>query len=204
MARFTSHSIWSITGLIEYEPQAKQVRRSLRILCVAPFLNEERYLGCFLESVERQIRMPDEIILVDDGSADGSWDIAAEFAQRHPAVRLLRRPPRPPERDRLARAHELQAFQWAVSQAADDWDVAVKLDTDLILNPDLFEALERAFLDQPDLGIAGAYLSVIDASTAGQHREATRKDTSAGPLSSIGVTATRRSRRFQRYSAGTR
>ena len=174
MGRALFRSIWPISGLIEHELQASQVHVTLRIVCVAPFLNEERYLGSFLESIERQTRMPDEIVLVDDGSSDASWNIAAEFAQRHSNVRALRRPPRPPERDRLASAHELQAFQWAVSQAADGWDVAVKLDADLILNADLFEALERAFLDQPDLGIAGAYLSVIDGTT-GQRREPTPK-----------------------------
>lgn len=173
MGRAASRSIQPIVEVSEHERQADQVRGTLRILCVAPFLNEERYLGRFLESVEHQIRMADEMILVDDGSVDASWTIAAQFAQRHPAVRLLRRPPRPPERDRLASAHELQAFQWAVSQAEGAWDIAVKLDTDLVLNLDLFDALERAFLEQPDLGIGGAYLSVIDPSTTAQRREAT-------------------------------
>jgi poly-beta-1,6-N-acetyl-D-glucosamine synthase len=46
-----------------------------------------------------------------------------------------------------------------------------KLDADLELSSDLLETLERAFLADPELGIAGAYLSVHDPRTGMLQRE---------------------------------
>ncbi len=144
---------------------------ALRIVCVVSFLNEERHLQAFLDSIAGQERVPDLLVLVDDGSTDASCAIAAEFAATRSNVRLLRRAPRPPTRDRLALAAELRSFHWGLSQVELPWDVAVKMDADLDLSPDLFHTLERAFLSTPDLGIAGAYLSVIDRRTGMRVRE---------------------------------
>ncbi len=144
---------------------------TLRIACIVPFQDEECYLGRLLDSIVVQQRPPDELLLVDDGSRDGSPQLAAEFAGRQPRVRLLRRPRRQPTRDRLVDAPELGAFQWALPQVSGPWDVAVKMDADLVLSPDLFATLERVFLEYPDLGIAGPYLSLIDPRTGEQRRE---------------------------------
>jgi glycosyltransferase involved in cell wall biosynthesis len=144
---------------------------ALRILCVVSFLNEERHLQAFLDSMASQERFPDLLVLVDDGSTDASPAIAASFAGARSNVRLLRRAPRPPARDRLAQAAELRSFQWGLAEVEQPWDVAVKMDADLDLSPDLFYTLERAFLTTPDLGIAGAYLSVIDRRTGMRVRE---------------------------------
>jgi hypothetical protein len=48
---------------------------------------------------------------------------------------LLRRPARPPQRDRLATAAELRSFQWALDQLDEEWDVVAKLDADIELTP---------------------------------------------------------------------
>lgn len=135
---------------------------TLRILCIVPFLDERRHLAQFLESLATQNRFPDELLLVDDGSSDGSPQLADEFAQRHPGVRVMRRPRRSASHDRLADAPELVAFQWALAQVSGPWEVVVKMDADLVLSPDVFATLERAFQERRDLGVAGTYLSVLD------------------------------------------
>lgn len=150
-------------------PQA--LNRPLRIVCIVPFLNEEQYLAPFLASMASQRRWPDELLLVDDGSLDGSPWLASDFAARHPEVRLLRRPRRNGNRDRLAEASELAAFHWALEHVSVPWDLVAKLDADLVLNPETFATLERAFAMQPDLGIAGAYLSVYDSKSGQLRRE---------------------------------
>jgi biofilm PGA synthesis N-glycosyltransferase PgaC len=143
----------------------------LRILCIAAFLNEAEHLPTFLDSIAGQERAPDLLILIDDGSSDASPQIAEQFASVHPHVRLLRRPARAPQRDRLAAAPELRAFQWGIGETSLWWDVVVKLDADLRLSSDLFQTLEQAFLATPKLGIAGAYLSTIDRDTGLSTRE---------------------------------
>ena len=135
----------------------------MRLAVIACFLNEEAYLPTFLQSLAAQVREPDALLLVDDGSADGSVRLAEEFARGRPTVAVLRRPRRPAVRDRLARAAELEAFCWAVEQVDIAWDVVAKLDADLRLSPDTFAELERRLEADPALGIAGVHQSIVAA-----------------------------------------
>ena len=134
----------------------------MKIVAVVPFLNEQEHLGTLLASIERQQCPPSRLLLVDDGSDDRSPAIAAEFAARWGFATLMQRPRRPRERDRMVKAHELKAFEWALARAGADWDVAGKLDADLLLPPDFFLELERRFAADPRLGLAGAYLQSPD------------------------------------------
>lgn len=131
----------------------------LRIAVVVPFLDEERYLPELLASLAAQVRPADVVALVDDGSTDGSRDLACAFAAEHPGAVVLTRPPRALGRDRLAGGAAVRAFEWAVGAIGDDWDVVAKVDADLRLNLRLLETLEREFVADPALGIAGTYLS---------------------------------------------
>jgi poly-beta-1,6-N-acetyl-D-glucosamine synthase len=138
---------------------------------IVPFLNEERYLPRLLESLIAQERQPDRIVLVDDGSTDRSAEIAEEFARGRDHVTVLRRPPRPPEPDRLATAAELRAFTSAVEQLDGAYDVVGKVDADLRLTPVVLAELEHRFEREPRLGLAGTHLSELDAyGRARRHR----------------------------------
>jgi poly-beta-1,6-N-acetyl-D-glucosamine synthase len=135
----------------------------MKFLVVASFLNEEEHLPRFLESLRRQQRRPDRVVFVDDGSVDASAALVADFCAAVPGAELLARPPRPAEEDRLADAAELRAFQWGLARAGGDYDVVVKLDTDLELTATLFLRIEEEFERDPGLGLAGAYLSCESA-----------------------------------------
>jgi hypothetical protein len=127
---------------------------------VVPFLNERGYLPRLLESINGQSRRPDRLVLVDDGSADGSYELAQAFAQEHPYARAVRRPQRPQEADRLATAAELRAFEWGFEQVDVRYDIVAKLDADLDLKSCHFAEVLSRFERDPDLGVAGAYLSI--------------------------------------------
>ena len=133
----------------------------MRLVVIICFLNEDRYLPTFLESLAGQQRQPERLVLVDDGSTDASLTLAREFAATRPHVRVLSRERRPAERDRLAAAAELKAFCWAVQQLDIPWDVVAKLDADLFLSPDTFSELEQRLEADPGLGIAGALQSIV-------------------------------------------
>jgi hypothetical protein len=139
------------------------------LVTIVPFLDEEEHLPTLLATIERQERLPDRLLLVDDGSSDRSPEIARAFAARHPFATVLRRERRPRERDRMVRAPELKAFAWALAAVA-DWDVAAKLDADLALSPDLFAEIEQCFEGDPGLGMAGAFLASRDERGA-THRQ---------------------------------
>src|SRR5260221_13006285 len=58
------------------------------------FLNEERFLAEAVESVLAQSFVDWELLLVDDGSTDGSAALAGSFARKHHRIRYLRHPDR--------------------------------------------------------------------------------------------------------------
>ena len=89
---------------------------------LVPLYNEEEFVAPLIERV-LQAPLPDgmerEIIVVDDGSRDGSAEIVAELAARHPEVRLVRH-----ERNRgkgaaICTAIELARGDYSIIQDAD-------------------------------------------------------------------------------------
>src|ERR1041385_6736012 len=63
------------------------------ISVVTPFRNVDDFLAEAIESVLVQTCNDWELLLVDDGSIDGSGDIARRFAQAYPQkIRYLRHP----------------------------------------------------------------------------------------------------------------
>jgi glycosyltransferase involved in cell wall biosynthesis len=67
------------------------------IAVVVPCRNEARHLATLLDAVAAQTRRPDDVIIVDDGSTDGSADVARRWAdERHVPVRVIRGPGRGP------------------------------------------------------------------------------------------------------------
>ncbi|HVD06548.1 MAG TPA: glycosyltransferase family A protein [Gemmatimonadaceae bacterium] len=134
------------------------------------FLNEERLLPRLLASLAQQTRVPELLLLVDDGSKDGSAALAASFAETRSYVQLLSRPTQARNADRLAGAAELIGFQWALAQPAPPGaqgegrhDLVAKLDADLELPPDFFARIVAAFESDPKLGISGAPLAIASA-----------------------------------------
>ena len=46
--------------------------------------NGDRYLEEQLQSLADQVHLPHELVVADDGSTDGTWDIVQDFAARAP------------------------------------------------------------------------------------------------------------------------
>src|ERR1043165_10106697 len=63
------------------------------VTAITIFLNEEKFLVEAVESVLAQSSQDWELLLVDDGSSDGSTEIARSYAERHPdRIRRLEHP----------------------------------------------------------------------------------------------------------------
>jgi glycosyltransferase involved in cell wall biosynthesis len=116
---------------------------SLTVSCVIPAYNAERYLDRALRSVFDQSRPPDEIIVVDDGSADGTADMLAAYGSR---LRVLHQANAGPAAARN-RGIEMAAGQLICFQDADDEWHRDKLAKQLAL----FDA-------RPDVGICITHL----------------------------------------------
>ena len=142
-----------------HTPASGEGGLDMKIAVIVPFLDEEEHLGELLDSISRQVRVPDRLLLVDDGSSDRGPQLASAFAKRHAYATLLRLPPAPAQRDRLVGAHEWRAFELGLARLGEDYDVVGKLDADLRLTRDFLAEIERQLELDPSLGMAGAYLS---------------------------------------------
>jgi len=60
-----------------------------KVSVVVPFHNVERYIEAALESIARQTFRDLEVIMVDDGSTDGSTVIAKDYVARDPRFQLI-------------------------------------------------------------------------------------------------------------------
>jgi glycosyltransferase involved in cell wall biosynthesis len=57
------------------------------ISCIVPAFNAERYLGEALDSILAQTWRPIEVIVVDDGSTDGTAQVAERYGERIAYIR---------------------------------------------------------------------------------------------------------------------
>jgi glycosyltransferase involved in cell wall biosynthesis len=103
---------------------------------VIPAYNSERFLGEAIESALGQTYAPVETIVVDDGSSDGT----AEIARAHPEVTLIQQENRGPSAARnrgfAASRGELIAFH----------------DSDDLMTPDKLAVQACHMLENPDVG----------------------------------------------------
>lgn len=109
---------------------------SPRILIVTPTYNERDNLERFVESVLRWL--PDaHVLIVDDGSPDGTGDIAERLAKEDPRVRVMHRP----GKMGIGTAY-VQGFQRGL---AEGYDLLFEMDADLSHDPAHLPAFLSAF-----------------------------------------------------------
>jgi glycosyltransferase involved in cell wall biosynthesis len=120
---------------------------------VLPVHNAAPYLRAAIESVLAQTYRLFELVIVDDGSTDGSVAIAEEYAQAHPHVRLIRNP---------ANLGIVQARNRAFAEADPASAYFAVFDSDDICLPDRLQ-MQVDFLEaHPDHALVGGHTFVID------------------------------------------
>lgn len=126
---------------------------------VIPVYNKERYLRATLDSVLAQTVAPEEIVVIDDGSSDGSADVAASYGSR---VRLVRQ----------SNGGESSARNRGIETSSAEW-IAL-LDGDDVWEPDKLErqldALQAAAFE-PVCVYTDAYLFNDSGERIGEHRK---------------------------------
>ncbi len=103
--------------------------------------NEERYIGACLHSLFAQTRPPDEVILVNNASTDGTRRVAAAI----PGVRVVDE-----SRKGLVRARE-------AGRLAATGDVLAYLDADCRAPVQWLERVERRLRRSPAVAVTGPY-----------------------------------------------
>lgn len=131
-------------------PPTGSGRRAATVSVVIPAYNRRRFLPAALESVAHQTYPVCEIIVVDDGSTDGTVEVAQSAAQKDPKIRVLKRSHGGANRARNA----------GIAEAAGEW--IAFLDSDDQFEPQKIDKQMRA-LDQ--------YPSVVGVFTGLRHMD---------------------------------
>jgi glycosyltransferase involved in cell wall biosynthesis len=95
-----------------------------------------------LDSVCTQSSPPDEFILLDDASEDGTHAVMQEYAARYPFIRVMRNPTRVGLNGNLGILLDTARGDFFASIAHDDWYL-----------PGYFEEVRRQFQRFPNVGI---------------------------------------------------
>ena len=123
-------------------------------ICVAMCTyNGASYLGEQLASIATQIRLPDRMVVVDDGSADETVSIVQRFARKASFPVQLE-----------VNAHNLghaKNFERAIRLA--EGDLIALSDQDDIWEREKLRVLEAAFQDSPGVGFVFSDAEVVDA-----------------------------------------
>lgn len=110
------------------------------ISVIIPLYNKAADILLTLESVEAQTCKPREVIVIDDGSTDGSREIVDKVAHRMPYLRLVSQP----------NAGVSAARNRAIAMAEGEW-VAL-LDGDDVWSPDYLKAICSLIERWPECG----------------------------------------------------
>jgi poly-beta-1,6-N-acetyl-D-glucosamine synthase len=127
-----------------------------KYVVVTPVRDEEQYLPFAIQSMARQTILPQQWVLVNDGSKDNTGKIIDEAAKQYPWILPVHR------RDRGFRkwgAGIIEAFYSGYDAlTVKNWDFMSKLDGDLSFDPEYFAQTFQNFSENSKIGIGGGVL----------------------------------------------
>ena len=128
---------------------------------VSPVKDEASRLGATAESIERQTLRPAQWVIVDDGSTDGTRELAQQLAGAHDWITAI---DSGADGERSRGGRVVRAFEGGRAALYGEHDFLVKLDGDITLPPDYFERVASTFDADPRAGIVGGRVLVHDGS----------------------------------------
>jgi glycosyltransferase involved in cell wall biosynthesis len=127
--------------------------KNMHYVIITPVRDEEAYLEATIKSVCCQTTLPDEWVIIDDGSTDRTGKIAERYAAQHSWIRVVHRENRG---FRKSGGGVMEAFYDGYhALQCNNWDFIVKLDGDLTFAEDYFERCFEHFDRDRQLGIGG-------------------------------------------------
>src|SRR4029077_15883694 len=76
-------------------PAFQTANHEMKYVLITPARNEERLIARTLESVVSQTVLPENWVIIDDGSADQTAEIVKRYTKDYPWIELVQRPRRP-------------------------------------------------------------------------------------------------------------
>lgn len=130
-----------------------------KYVVITPVRDEEAYIRGTIESMVQQTFPPEEWILVDDGSTDGTASVIEEYASRYSWIRVVQLANRG---HRKAGGGVVDAFNKGYCELKSrDWKFIVKFDGDLTFEADYFAKCLQQFEYDATLGVGGGTICHI-------------------------------------------
>jgi len=127
--------------------------RNIKYLVITPVRDEEKYVDATIQAVVSQSIVPQEWVIVDDGSSDKTPEILERYAGLYSWITVVRRANRGA---RKSGGGVIEAFYDGYSAVRDnDWEFIVKLDGDLTFASDYFAKCFEHFDHDRSLGVGG-------------------------------------------------
>lgn len=117
---------------------------------VIPVLNRSRFIGNAIERVLEGTFQDFEVIVVDNGSTDGTQDVVRKFTEKDPRVRLVQRPG----------GSIASALNEGIRAARGKY--ICQLDSDDEYTPDTLEMMVGHMESHPKCGLAISYYELMD------------------------------------------
>jgi glycosyltransferase involved in cell wall biosynthesis len=119
--------------------------------------DESERLALTIEAMLAQTHRPAQWVIVDDGSTDGSHELAAKYARRERWIRVV---PFGDGGERARGGRVVRAFERGRGELDAPHEFVVKLDGDIELPPHYFAEVARTFACDPRAGIVGGRVFV--------------------------------------------
>ena len=121
--------------------------QQLSLTVILTTYNERENVPILIEGILRHVQTPVTVLVVDDNSPDGTWQVVAAIAAREPRVHLLRR----------TTERGLTSALWAGIRAADT-DAVSWMDCDLAMPPEVIPHLLARLAGGADIAIGSRYV----------------------------------------------
>lgn len=123
-----------------------------RISVIVPAYNAGRFIARALASIEAQTRLPDEVVVVDDGSSDDTAQQIRAFAQSSALHLVVRQQQN--QGSSSARNHAIRVASG---------DLIAFMDADDIMYPSFLERMEAGLARHPDWIVCFSDRDIVDA-----------------------------------------
>lgn len=144
-------------------PRREMKLQSTKYVIISPVRDEEAYLRFTIESVLGQSIRPQEWVIVNDGSSDGTGKIIDEYARQYSWIHGVHRDNRG---FRKSGGGVVEAFNDGLKAlSVADWDFIVKLDGDLTFDREYFEKCLEEFRNDAQLGVGGGVICYLENGT---------------------------------------
>ena len=120
---------------------------ALSLTVILPTYNERENIPILIAGILDCVRTPVQVLVVDDNSPDGTWQVVEEIAAREPRVRLLLR----------TTERGLTSAIWAGVQGADT-DAVSWMDCDLAMPPETIPLLLDRLNGGADITVGSRYV----------------------------------------------